>query len=55
MTVSELSAYLLFYPEDMGVRLCNGRTIADLDKVGHGVDMDTNIMSVWLQAKKEDD
>ncbi len=52
MTVKQLKEALSKYPDDMKVKVALGYQIASLDDVSWGVDMDTNICSVWLCGKK---
>ncbi len=52
MTVKRLKEALSKYPDDMKVKVALGCQIASLDDVSWGVDMDTNICSVWLCGKK---
>ena len=53
MTVAELKQALEQYSDDMNVKVALCRQISDLDKVGHGVDMDSNVVSVWLMGREE--
>ena len=48
MTVKELKDWLLYYEDDMEVRVAIDSMIRPLAKVTFGVDMDTNKCSVWL-------
>ena len=48
MTVKELKDWLLYYEDDMEVRVAIDSMIRPLTKVTVGVDMDTNKCSVWL-------
>ena len=48
MTVKELKNWLLYYEDDMEVRVAIDSMIRPLTKVTVGVDMDTNKCSVWL-------
>lgn len=52
MTVNELKKELDKYSGDMNVKMSTGSYIDDLHCVSHGVDMDTNIVSVWLLAER---
>ena len=46
MTVKELKDWLLYYEDDMEVRVAIDSMIRPLTKVTFGVDMDTNKCSV---------
>ena len=48
MTVKELKNWLSCYTDDMEVSVAIDSMIRPLTKVTVGVDMDTNICSVWL-------
>ena len=48
MTVKELKDKLSYYADDMEVKVAIDSMIRPLTKVTFGVDMDTNICSVWL-------
>ena len=48
MTVKELKDRLLYYADDMEIRVAIDSMIRPLTKVTVGVDMDTNKCSVWL-------
>ena len=48
MTVKELKDRLLYYNNDMEVKVAIDSMIRPLTKVTIGVDMDTNKCSVWL-------
>ena len=48
MTVKELKNWLSCYSDDMEVKVAIDSMIRPLTKVMFGVDMDTNICSVWL-------
>ena len=48
MTVKELKNILSYYADDMEVKVAIDSMIRALTKVTSGVDMDTNICSVWL-------
>ena len=48
MTVKELKDWLLYYEDDMEVRVDIDSMIRPLTKVTFGVDMDTNKCSLWL-------
>lgn len=48
MTVKELKDILSYYADDMEVKVAIDSMIRPLTKVTSGVDMDTNICSVWL-------
>ena len=48
MTVKELKNILSYYADDMKVEVAIDSMIRPLTKVTSGVDMDTNICSVWL-------
>ena len=48
MTVKELKDWLSYYADDMEVEVAIDSMIRPLTKVTSGVDMDTNICSVWL-------
>ena len=48
MTVKELKDKLSYYADDMEVKVAVDSMIRPLTKVTFGVDMDTNICSVWL-------
>ena len=48
MTVKEFKDWLLYYEDDMEVRVAIDSMISPLTKVTFGVDMDTNKCSVWL-------
>ena len=48
MTVKELKNILSYYADDMEVKVAIDSMIRPLTKVTFGVDMDTNICSVWL-------
>ena len=48
MTVKELKDWLSYYTDDMEVSVAIDSMIRPLTKVTFGVDMDTNICSVWL-------
>ena len=48
MTVKELKDWLMYYEDDMEVRVAIDSMIRPLTKVTFGVDMDTNKCSVWL-------
>lgn len=48
MTVKELKDWLLYYEDDMEVRVAIDSMIRPLTKVTFGVDMDTNKCSVRL-------
>lgn len=48
MTVKELKDELSYYADDMEVKVAIDSMIRPLTKVTFGVDMDTNICSVWL-------
>lgn len=48
MTVEELKNMLLYYEDDMEVKVAIDSMIRPLTKVTIGVDMDTNEFSVWL-------
>lgn len=52
MTVNELKQELDKYGGDMNVKICHGPRIDGLYDVTYGVDMDTNIASVWLLAER---
>lgn len=51
MTVAELKQALSKYSDDMSVKVNIGYEIKSLEDVSWGVDMDTNICSVWLMGK----
>lgn len=53
MTVGELKQALEQYPDDMNVKVALCRQIGDLGEVRHGVDMDSNVVSVWLMGREE--
>ena len=48
MTVKELKNWLSCYADDMEVKVAIDSMIRPLTKVTVGVDIDTNICSVWL-------
>lgn len=48
MTVKELKDKLSYYADDMEAKVAIDSMIRPLTKVTSGVDMDTNICSVWL-------
>lgn len=48
MTVRELREKLQDYDDDMDVKVAVKYLIDDLDTVAWGVDMDTQMPSVWL-------
>ena len=48
MTVKELKDILLYYADDMEVKVAINSMIRPLTKVTSGFDMDTNKCSVWL-------
>lgn len=52
MTVAELKQALSYYADDLLVKPAQGYTLSPLITVSHGVDMDTNQLSVWLCADK---
>lgn len=59
MTVRELREVLLDYDDGMDVKVAVKYLIDDLDTVTYGVDMDTQMPSVWLcgsyrSGRKED-
>lgn len=47
-TVKDLIDLLSYMPPRMEVKVGIGKMIGDLNKVITGVDMDTNLNSVWL-------
>ena len=53
MTANELICALKNYPSDMNVKVALCRQIGDLGEVRHGVDMDSNVVSVWLMGREE--
>lgn len=53
MTVGRLKEALEKYPDDMNVKIAMGYQLDSLADVSWGVDMDTNICSVWLCGKKK--
>lgn len=53
MTVAELKQALEQYSDDMNVKVALCRQIGDLGEVKHGVDMDSNVVSVWLAGREE--
>lgn len=48
MTVGQLKKALERYSDDMPVKIATGFHIESLKDVSWGVDVDTNIYSVWL-------
>lgn len=48
MTVGQLKKALENYNDDMSVKITSGIFIEPLKDVSWGVDIDTNIYSVWL-------
>lgn len=53
MTVGELKLILNKYNDDTNVKIAIRTNIKDLCYIADGVDMDTNIMSVWLCGDNE--
>lgn len=53
MTVKKLKDILGTFPDDMNVMITYDRAVRNIDKVSTVVDMDTDIVSVDIIAKKE--
>lgn len=48
MTVKQLKDFLEQYSEDLEVKIGFHRQLGSINYASHGVDMDTNEVSVWL-------
>nr|DAT89755.1 MAG TPA: hypothetical protein [Caudoviricetes sp.] len=53
MTVGQLKKALERYSDDMPVKIATGFHIESLKDVSWGVDVNTNIYSVWLCGRQE--
>lgn len=53
MTVKKLIALLSLFPDDMNVMITYDRNVRNIDKVSTVTDVDTDIISVNIIAKKE--
>ena len=52
MTVKKLIALLSLFPDDMNVMITYDRNVRNIDKVSTVTDVDTNIVSVDIVAKR---
>ena len=53
MTVKKLKEILNTFPDNMNVMITYGSAVRDIDKVSTVIDIDTNIVSVDIIAKRE--
>lgn len=54
MTVKRLKEALSKYPDDIEVKVNIDCELRKLDDVSWGMDMDTNVIYVWLIGKKKE-
>lgn len=52
MTIAELKQALSYYDDNLPVKVGIGNFISPLVTVTHGIDIDSNQLSVWLCAYK---